>query len=350
MGMECLTPNAGGDLVPAHYRTGCCISLAGLAATTIYHERMRQRMRASTVLSAKRVLYHAITCLSPAICIVNTLAVTSPSMHATARLMQHVIVAGSMWAFMELLLLLCYRMFLAREAGGSEREMPGISNVLQQLESSFSTVCSMSGFESSHYIDGILSVLSAQPEIAFWASPPIGCCWVLLPSWPCGRRHRPTARLIALLRRAVMGYAIGAVLAPTAELWIAGAPAIASPLKGQVLRVVSMIESTVTVLALYSLFITYRLSKAPLHAYHTTLKFASVKILVFATPLQRMVLTRAFGEAEGTWWAQVLTCVETPLLSLLLWRAFPPSELPSGSAVGGADGHSDDEGTRLVTD
>ena len=28
------------------------------------------------------------------------------------------------------------------------------------------------------------------------------------------------------------------------------------------------------------------LSKAPLRAYHTTLKFAAVKALVFATPLQ----------------------------------------------------------------
>ena len=60
------------------------------------------------VLSAKRVLYEAITCLSPAICIVNFLAVTSPPMSHLVTLAQHIVVGGAMWAFMELLLLLCY--------------------------------------------------------------------------------------------------------------------------------------------------------------------------------------------------------------------------------------------------
>ena len=39
------------------------------------------------------------------------------------------------------------------------------------------------------------------------------------------------------------------------------------------------------------------LTKAPLRSYHATLKFAAVKALVFATPLQRALLNYMFGVA-----------------------------------------------------
>ena len=108
-----------------------------------------------------------------------------------------------------------------------------------------------------------------------------------------------------------------------------------------------------TLLALYALFMTYRLAKAPLRSYHTTLKFAAVKALVFATPLQRALLNSIFG-AAGPWWLHVVFVAETPLLLLLLALAFPASELPmlprdhdaESDATGGA--RSDDEAARLV--
>ena len=95
------------------------------------------------------------------------------------------------------------------------------------------------------------------------------------------------------------------------------------------------------------------LTKAPLRSYHATLKFAAVKALVFATPLQRALLNYMFGVA-GPWWLHVTFVAETPLLLLLLVRAFPASELPmlprdhdTGRDATG-DARSDDEAAHLV--
>jgi hypothetical protein len=333
--------------MPTHYGFGCVISVTSLSITLVYHHCMRARMRASTVLCAKRVLYALIQTLAPALAVVNFLAVTSPPMHQTCGIAQHLIVASVMAAFMELLLLLCYRTSLARD-GGREKDVPPISNILQQLEASFASFTA-SGFASSHYIDGAVRVLAQQPEIAFWASPPIGCCFALCPTTlPCGRRHRATARLVSLLRRAVLLYALGAVVGPTAELWLEGVPGMEAALLATARRAVGALELVVTLLALYAVFITYRLSKAPLQQYHTTLKFAAVKLLVFISPLQRHALVHALGDDEGTWWAHVLTVAQTPVLALLLWRAFPLSELPGRGAERASE--SDDEVTRLVPD
>ena len=109
-----------------------------------------------------------------------------------------------------------------------------------------------------------------------------------------------------------------------------------------------------------SLFITYRLSKAPLHAYRTTLKFLAVKLLVFVSPAQRHALGFVLGVPAGDWAAHVATAAETPLLTLLLWRAFPATELPavasrkrhaqhSGSPASPiAAASDDDEASRLI--
>lgn len=331
---------------PAHFNVGCGISLLGLLATLCIHSARTRHMRTQTAFSAKRLLYRAITSLAPAICVINFLAVTSPPSHKFAGLVQHIVVAGSMAAFMELLLLLCYRTSLAPDGGG-EADVPGIANVLQLWETSFSTCTLCGGVEPSAYINGVLSVMTRQADIDFWASPPIGCWFALCPGWPCGQRQRPTPRLIALLRHAVLLYAVGAVFGPMLELWVEGVPALAAH-HAAVGRAVSLLETIVTLTALYALFITYRLSKGPLHAYHTTLKFAAVKILVFATPLQRHLLTNVLGASSGVWWLHVLTVAECPLLSALLWRAFPPSELPSAAGRTVAERDSDDEATRLV--
>ena len=337
---------AAADAVPSHLSAGTIIAMIGFLITMYYHHTGMQTLQKMTSFSAKRVLYRLIVSLAPAICFINFLAVTSPPMHELCALVQHIIVALVMAAFMELLLLLCYRTSLAQQSGAatSEAEMPGIANVLQLCEQSFSTCTLCGGVEPSAYLQGIHDVLVKQPEIDFWASPPVGCCFACCPSLPCGQRQRPTARLVVLLRRAVCFYALGSVAGPTAELWVAGAPGMAMH-RPRVRQAVELLELAVTLTALYSLFITYRLSKAPLHAYHTTLKFAAVKVLVFAIPLQRVALTRLLGEGEGLWWLHVLTCAESPLLARLLWSAFPISELPSAT---GRANDSDDEATRLV--
>ena len=114
------------DTPPAHFAEGCCVSLVALAATMLHRRHMALSMRANTHFSLKRLLYSSITALAPALGLLNFLAVTSPRMHTGVVLAQHVVVAGVMACFMELLLLLCYRTSLVR-GDGSERDVPGIS-------------------------------------------------------------------------------------------------------------------------------------------------------------------------------------------------------------------------------
>ena len=336
--------------MPEGYATGCAVAALALLLTLLLHHRASRVLRAGTSFSAKRLLYSIISSLASGIAMVNFLAVTAPELHKGAALAQHTLVAGVMACFMELLLLMLYRTSLAK-GDDQEAQVPGIANVLEHFESSFSRLSSQ--FQPSPYIDGAMRVLKQQPEIAYWASPPIGCCFALCPWLPCGKPQPASARLLALLRRAVIAYAAGAVLAPLLELWVDGVPVMAAHREG-IQRLVRAAEYTVTVLALYSLFITYRLSKGPLHAYHTTLKFAAVKILVFVAPLQRALLVHFYGPLDGPWWGHVLTVLETPLLSLLLSHAFPASELPGAPlsemrpSVSGGHATSDDEASELL--
>lgn len=258
---------------PEHFHAGCTIASTGLIFTFLHHHLNRRQLRIHTVLSAKRVLYTLITNLAPALGLVNFLAVTSPPMSSVCGLAQHIVVAVVMASFMELLLLLCYRTSLSLD-GSSDKNVPPISNVLQQLEASYASFSWSGGFESSRYIDGIISVVAQQPEMAFWASPPIvrsqrnahpctsplwalclgpvrcqGCCFALCPRLPCGQRQRASARLIALLRRAVYAYALGSVVGPIAELWVEGAPGMGS-YRPLVRRAVGLVELVVTAFAL----------------------------------------------------------------------------------------------------
>ena len=56
-------------------------------------------------------------------------------------------------------------------------------------------------------------VLRAQPPLAFWTSPPLGCLFLLCPALPCAQPQQPTPMLVAVLRRAVLLYSAGALLA-----------------------------------------------------------------------------------------------------------------------------------------
>ena len=56
-------------------------------------------------------------------------------------------------------------------------------------------------------------VLRAQPPLAFWTSPPLGCLFLLCPALPCAQPQQPTPMLVAVLRRAVLLYSAGALSA-----------------------------------------------------------------------------------------------------------------------------------------
>ena len=80
-------------------------------------------------------------------------------------------------------------------------------------------------------------------------------------------------------------------------------------------------------------------------------------ILAVHTPPQRTLLDYLCGEARA-WWLHVAFVAETPLLLLLLARAFPASELPQlprdddtdsdSPGAGGSGTRSEEEAARLV--
>ena len=154
--------------VPLHYSVGCAIASLGLMATIVLHWRAMVTLKKSP-FSAKRMLYGFILRLAPALAVLNFLSVTSPPMHRVTELLQHMVVAGCMASFMELLLLLLYRTSLAPE-GSDESRLPGITNIVERFEMSLEDY----NHNGGHYLAGILNVLRQQPAMDVWTSPPLG--------------------------------------------------------------------------------------------------------------------------------------------------------------------------------
>eukprot|EP00308_Calcidiscus_leptoporus_P026289 CAMPEP_0119398510 /NCGR_PEP_ID=MMETSP1334-20130426/140883_1 /TAXON_ID=127549 /ORGANISM="Calcidiscus leptoporus, Strain RCC1130" /LENGTH=132 /DNA_ID=CAMNT_0007422377 /DNA_START=731 /DNA_END=1129 /DNA_ORIENTATION=- len=90
--------------------------------------------------------------------------------------------------------------------------------------------------------------------------------------------------------------------------------------------------------ALYALFIVYRLTHTLLHKYSIASKFIALKLLVFIAPLQRAVFEALFAE-KGMWWECVAYVIESVALAYLLQIAFPPHELPQPTLAGAAEHH-----------
>jgi len=302
------------------YSTVCGAALFGLIVTYALHYRATLALRDGTTFSAKRLLYQFIVRLAPAIASLNFLAVTSPPMHRTISMLQHVVVAGCMACFMELLLLLLYRTSSAPH-GRAEALMPPITNIVQKFEMSLEDYNQSDG----DYLNTVLTLLRQQPAIAIWTSPPIGCCFLLCPCCPCGKPQAPTICLLWMLRRTVLVYVLGAIVAPFFEMWLEGVPAL-DHYHEAAQYCTWIVETLAMLLALYSLFIMYRLAHDPLSHYQTTLKFLAIKLVMWVFTLQRIALVSHFGHV-GLWWAHAAICVECPALSILLMFAFPASEL-----------------------
>ena len=79
------------------------------------------------------------------------------------------------------------------------------------------------------------------------------------------------------------------------------------------------------VLALYGLFIMYRLTFAFLPRHRTTAKFACIKGVVVLIPTQKVVLALTLGEVRGNFWFDVLLGAEMVLLGLG-WTVLPRSQ------------------------
>ena len=91
--------------------------------------------------------------------------------------------------------------------------------------------------------------------------------------------------------------------------------------------------------ALYGLFIMWAATRLELRHYHTTVKFAVVKLLVFVGVFQRyglheladLAILKGDGLFSPNAWASLiyslLLAVESPLLYMLITVAFPSSEL-----------------------
>lgn len=176
----------------------------------------------------------------------------------------------------------------------------------------------------------------------YWSSPPL-CC--LLSFVPCclparlGFLSRPdvaSVRLLRFCRASLFLYLVGMPLVPFLQLLVRAQ--LAHGHIPTVLLLLLWSQWVLSMLALYALFIAYRLTHTPLHAFRTTAKFATIKVLVLLSPVQKELLKYSLGVQLGEFWNTALLAAEMPALGFLLLRAFPASELPQLSpAPEGAD-------------
>ena len=83
--------------------------------------------------------------------------------------------------------------------------------------------------------------------------------------------------------------------------------------------------------ALYSLFVFYLSTKQILQEFRPILKFATVKLIIFATYYQSIgVLAVPINEDTALKWNDLFLCLEMVLFSLLLMLAFPVAEYRAG--------------------
>ena len=125
------------------------------------------------------------------------------------------------------------------------------------------------------YVESIASSLRQQPPMPYWASPPLCCIFYLTPCCFLGQPGTATARLLKFCRHGLLGYLVGMPLVPFLSLLVK-----AQFERGKhALLLLGLVwcQWSLSLFALYALFITYRLTRVPLKDFRTTAKFATIK-------------------------------------------------------------------------
>jgi len=185
-----------------------------------------------------------------------------------------------------------------------------------------------------------LKILLAEPPQKYYGAPPLGCCWL-----PCLSPVTYTDRLFTISKRFVSQYMYIRPLSGLIILWMilddsfGGVEDLTGYPEGTVL---GGIESLSMLIAMQGLFMIYWASRRRLHDYHPGLKFVAIKLVIFVSALQEFAIDLfvqrpADGsfydhEARAQLWSNAFLLAESAALTLLMWHAFPYTELARAHA------------------
>lgn len=320
------------SLRPWAYILGCTSSLCCCVLAVRWHSTHMAELRAGTRPSGRRGLFMLIIKLGPLLAITSTIGAVVPALHKSLELLVHIYVSVVMWAFLELLFLMTVQHAQPRDNSTNElvqtKEAPQRGDVKgatawEQTDLDLAVL-----LDPQEYFATVHASLKAQPPLRMWAVPPLGCCFLLpcFRSTPCGRETLPDVRLLAFTRRILISYMTIMPSVPLIRMVLyvstrrGGHPLFAAAL--------ALAEYLLSILALYALFICYRVTHHLLHDFHTTSKFVAIKAIIVLLPPQRQLVQLLVGEdGPSDFWLCCLQALEAPFLCWLLAASYPRREL-----------------------
>ena len=147
--------------------------------------------------------------------------------------------------------------------------------------------------------------------------------------WPLCCQHMPKdARLMRLCQRGVLQFILVKPVVAILDSIMLAAGLYYLTLYQYFVAVVYNISYTY---ALYCLYVFYLATSRLISEFRPVLKFASIKVIVFATYYQSLLVKASTLPIEETaMWNNLILCVEMVFFSFLLMLAFPISEFRGG--------------------
>jgi hypothetical protein len=261
MGHDC-DDHSMSDMPPLSVQeriAGQLIASIGFVAVCFLHITHMRRLKEGTHCSAQRGLYKIVCRLAPVYAAVHALGVTLPRLMEVTTLLSHIYVSVAMYAFLELMLLAVHGLSAGGGGGSRLGHEVGLSFLLDPKE----------------HIQHIVKVLEAQEPLRIWTAPPLGCIFRLCPCTPCGAKSVPSADVVKFARTSLGLYIATNPLLPFLKL--AARAEMSHADQGYANTALALATFGLALVALYGLFIVYRVTHVPLHNMRTTLKFVAIK-------------------------------------------------------------------------
>jgi len=191
-------------------------------------------------------------------------------------------------------------------------------------------------------VASIVDTFQKQDRQKYHAVPPIGCCCALCMT-PRAFTTQDMLCIVNCLRQFVVAVPCFALM----HMWAV----VALPKTGGIynLQNVSMFVQVGQILsaivALHGLFCLYKATHDVLHEWSTTRKFVAIKLILIVEMYQKILINKLvehkdrsgnegcllLGEHRAAFWAMWWLVPESLLMTYLMWKAFPASELDRNS-------------------
>ena len=316
-------------LRPWKYVLGCVLSFSCCAMAIRWHSLHMNELSSGSRPSGRRGLYMLIAKLGPVAAFTSTVGTAIPVLHKSLELLLHIFISVVMWAFLELLFLMTVQESKNSNAMGEGsqdmQERSSARNVWEQTDLDLAVL-----LDPEDYFVAVRASLQSQPPLRLWAAPPLGCCFHLpcFRSTPCGRSALPDVQLLAFTRRVLVMYM---TLMPSVPL-VRMVLYVSTGGRHLVAIVLNLAEGLLSILALYALFICYRVTHHILHDYCTTRKFVAIKAIILLLQPQRLLVQSLVGDGTTEFWLSCLQSLEAPILCWFLATSYPRHELASRAA------------------